>query len=66
MQWIAMKDRTPEQEGTYLIYAPSADPDSPLIFVAWWSLGDKMWHLIPAHWARAVTHWMPLPAPPSK
>ena len=68
LPWISVTDRLPEEEGLYLIYAPSADPEKPLIFSAWWHLSDnpewyKRWGLVKM-WSDAVTYWMPLPDPP--
>ena len=65
-EWIESKYRLPPKTGTYLIYAPSADPNSPLIVSCWWEDGTefpKGWGLVEV-WRDAVTHWMPLPPPP--
>lgn len=54
----------PTADMLYLVYAPSADPDRPLIHVAWWDIEGGHWSLLPSAWLSAITHWMPLPAPP--
>jgi hypothetical protein len=61
-KWVAMAKRVPPKEGLYIAYARSADPKSPLLMTAWWD--GNAWGLVPA-WSDAVTHWMPLPAPPA-
>lgn len=61
--WVPVKTK-PTFDGMCLVYAPSADPDKPLITCAWWDLENKSWSLINTYWAKAITHWMPLPAPP--
>lgn len=64
MQWIAMTDRTPDVDGMYIVYAASADSHRPFIRTAIWDSSDTLkWMLVPS-WAKAVTHWMPLPKPP--
>lgn len=69
--WISVKDRLPEKSGAYLVYAPSADPENPLIVSAWFELDEdgkgnmKGWQIV-GPWAEAITHWMPLPVPPKE
>ena len=64
-KWISVESELPKKEGLYLIYAPSADPESPLLMTAWYYPDNKshIWGLVKC-WANAVTHWMPLPLPP--
>lgn len=64
MEWIAIKDRLPEKDAPYLVFAESADPDKPFIQIAWYKPDGFGWSLIPATWVKALTHWMPLPARP--
>ena len=64
--WIAMKDRKPSTDGMHLVYAPSADPTCPMIVTAWWHTDEQRWSIIIDYWARAVTHWQPLPEPPKE
>jgi hypothetical protein len=63
-RWRPMSDTPPE--GMHLVYAPSADPKRPVIVTAWWLADDRQWSIIVKYWANAVTHWMPLPTPPSE
>lgn len=55
-----MSDRLPDNEGRYLVYAPSMDTDKPFYQVGFW---DGYWIGIPKVWADAITHWMVLEAP---
>jgi len=63
MNWIKFSDKEPPESGLYLIFAPSSDPSSPFIYVAWFEPGFG-WSLLPQMWIDAITHWMPLPDPP--
>jgi hypothetical protein len=58
------KSPPPERTGFYLIHAPSADPKSPLLAMCWWN--GETWEGLVAVWLKAITHWMPLPKPPTK
>lgn len=62
-KWIS--DRLPDNEGAYLVYAASENKDKPFIQIAWFYIEDKSWGLIPSIWAKAITHWMPLPDAPN-
>ena len=62
--WHPMSER-PLSSGRYLIYARSADPERPLITVAWYDTDDGTWLGIIPYWLRAASHWMPLPPPPT-
>lgn len=65
MNWVPVTDRLPTEDGKYLIYAPSADPDKPFIHVAWYDPGFG-WSLLPQVWVDAITHWMEFPGPPEE
>lgn len=54
--WIWVEDRLPTQNERVLIYIPSSDTTQASIRLARYS----SW-MVPAY---AITHWMPLPAPP--
>ena len=60
--WIACADAVPQENGLYIIYAPSLDEDCPLIVVISWHKGE--WSGLVPMWLEAITHWMPLPEPP--
>lgn len=71
--WISVKDRLPEAEGAYLVFAPSytggsssgKEYHSGRMFSMWrhgkWSI-EVGYHKRPG----CVTHWMPLPEPPEE
>ena len=40
-KWISVESELPKKEGLYLIYAPSADPESPLLMTAWYYPDNK-------------------------
>lgn len=62
-KWMPMST-PPTGDKLYLIFAPSADKEKPLITAAWWSPESNRWEIIARRWADAVTHWMELPNPP--
>lgn len=72
MEWISVKDRLPDDNGTYLVYAPTYSGGSSsgldcingVMFSRWrkhWSI-EVGYHKRP----NCVTHWMPLPDPPKE
>lgn len=71
-KWIRVKDRLPESNGTYLVYAPTysggsssgLDCISGVMFSRW----RKHWSIEVGYYKRpnCVTHWMPLPKPPTE
>ena len=72
-KWISVKDRLPESNGTYLVYAPTYSGGSSsgldcvngVMFARWrnlhWSI-EIGYHKRPS----CVTHWMPLPEAPKE
>lgn len=62
--WTRLADAKPSKSAPYLIFAPSADPEKPLIHVAWFDPDEDQWSGLVECWLRAITHWMPLPEPP--
>jgi len=60
-----MDDAKPTEDNVYLVFAPSANPKSPFIHTAWYCLRHERWEVIHHFWAGKITHWMPLPLPPS-
>jgi len=66
--WISVEEQLPSKEGIYLIHAfdSNIDPEKPFINTAWFNPDENPgWIYMPKSWAEAVTHWMPLPEPPS-
>ncbi len=61
-RWIPVAERLPEKEGKYLVCCPSLDPGNPPLMCVWFD-PDYGWYSTEM-WAKAVTHWMPLPEPP--
>ena len=66
-EWVPVSDRLPETKGLYLTYADScvyamsyypATPDGP---AEWCCAQGDGWNIPTSY----VTHWMPMPQPPS-
>ena len=53
----------PPRPGPYLVYAPSTEPGQPFVVITVWDEDDG-WSMLPEEWSTAISHWMPLPAPP--
>lgn len=64
-QWISIKEKLPDKDAPYLIHALTADIDKPLIAMAWHDPHGYGWSLMPKHFIKSITHWMPLPEPPN-
>jgi len=54
----------PPKTGTYLVFAPSADPNVPLRTIAFWHSRDSKWLQLAPVWLGALTHWAPFPEDP--
>ena len=66
-EWIAVKERLPENQGDVLVVAFWHERWQTMI--GWLSDIEKKWRVITPHGERepgGVTHWMPLPAPPDR
>ena len=65
-QWISVKDEMPEQGQKVLVFRPYAhekpykDPNYKICTYA----GEDIF--INSHFEHEITHWMPLPEPPTK
>ena len=57
MEWISVKDRLPNHDGTYLVYLQTTVYSQVFVTTFDSYLGEF------PH--KSVTHWMPLPKPPS-
>ncbi len=63
LEWIPVKEKLPEKDGPVLFYAPSADPEMPFIWTAWYN-PKSGWSMMTPYWTEGITHWMYLPEPP--
>ena len=63
--WVDILRRKPTDDGLYIVFAPSDDPEAPLYAMAWFHTDRQEWSLLVRYWANAITHWMPLPNPPN-
>ena len=73
--WISVKDRLPEQDGWYLVYAPGYWGNSHIYGLDGMAYSNFK-NNYKDHWgiergisrggAVIVTHWMPLPEPPKE
>lgn len=62
--WVDAKKSLPKEDGHYIVHAPSADPDKPLVAMAWYN-PELGWSLLQECWCKAITHWMQKPKPPN-
>lgn len=60
--WIKTSSKLPEHCGSYIIYAPSADPQIPMLCSCWFDPRSG-WGVVD-YWKDEITHWQPLPQPP--
>lgn len=75
MEWISVKERLPENDGWYLVYAPGYWGNSKIYGLDGFAYSNFK-HNYKAHWGLErgtgrgwpgiVTHWMPLPDPPKE
>lgn len=64
MAWNSVRDRMPPEGTKCLIYIPATGLLAREIFmIASWTVQDGWWQA--GNRRVDVTHWMPLPAPPS-
>lgn len=68
--WISVKDRLPDEIGIYIVYVKGAEESTAAlynpVFERLFSGGGFAPIDESASFAEAVTHWMPLPAPPEE
>jgi hypothetical protein len=65
LTWRKLNEQVPPEDGKYIVYAPSADDEKPLIAMAWWHAEANAWGLLPQVWCDGIEQWMPLPSRPS-
>ena len=63
--WISVRDRPPEEEGTYLVFRK--EPFGA-VTMAWYSGNENGWMALDGSFYAdgVVTHYMPLPEPPKE
>lgn len=61
-KWISVKDRLPEESGTYIVTAN--DGHAQRVSFVLWQKKNRMWNLTGARSYWRVTHWQPMPQPP--
>lgn len=66
MEWVSVNDRLPDKEGVYLVCTSEMGNGKPLVIAAWWSIQNKCFERLPWTISDAVTHWIPMPQPPTK
>lgn len=59
-KWISVKDRLPEENVRVLVWLDETLYDYTHIDT------DRLKRNTWVRWGKAVTHWMPLPAPPNE
>lgn len=80
-EWISVKDRLPEESGTYLVnvHQETEDDVGDCVLLAWYQRNDLLfvpnsvgWLLLNEFYDLSntlrddITHWMPLPEPPKE
>jgi hypothetical protein len=61
-EWIPLSEKKPTKCGAYLVLAETADPDSPLFFMAWYepegTRNPPGWSLMHPNFIPSITYWM--------
>jgi len=63
-EWHRWPEEKPPEDGPYMIHAPSADPQKPMISLAWYNPAKDEWSALPKTWTSAIDAWMFIPPPP--
>jgi hypothetical protein len=64
-EWISVKDRLPEKQGHFLVWAPESFPKNTEHVVAEFYDDNNTFYSESSDMPMPdVTHWQPLPAPP--
>ena len=62
-EWISVKDRLPDGNGSYLVWSVADfEPSYGGWEIAMFLVEEKRWHFSAVD--SDITHWQPLPAPP--
>lgn len=63
--WISVKDRLPDEQGTYLVFR---EEPYGMITIAWYSGHENGWLALDGGFYAdgVLTHYMPLPEPPKE
>lgn len=71
-EWISVEDRLPPKTGVYPACSAREDRDAPsdwvdalCMFNAEAKPGESKWQHSSGFYDNGITHWIPLPAPPS-
>lgn len=62
-RWISVKDRLPEENLEYLVYATDEDGER-FVTTDHWNKYVQQWYIFDKGSPTTVTHWMTLPEPP--
>jgi hypothetical protein len=66
LEWVSVKERLPDESGTYLVIGKSGTPHTSH-FYKQRKIPSTEFAVIPAHFSnRYVRFWMPLPTPPEE
>lgn len=65
MEWIKCSERLPEQNSRVIAYTTYGGVVYDMHYL-WDAYPDTVWMTHHSRWGGEVTHWMPLPEPPSE
>lgn len=66
LEWVSVKERLPNESGTYLVIGKSGTPHTSHFYKER-KIPSTEFAVIPAHFSnRHVRFWMPLPTPPEE
>ncbi len=66
-EWINVEDRLPEKDGMYLIFSPYTNKEGGIVYCnRFLTKGNPIFPPNSFESISKVTHWMPLPIPPTE